>query len=116
LGAGITKVVVASAAWRGCDNFRGWATYKWNAGGNERNRADLAERGFGIGGVERGTVFGDSAAGGEPHEGEACGFLFHSSSRFVSYTRAWRGHTLLWTNSQGIARAVDGGRAARPAR
>jgi hypothetical protein len=74
----------------------------WNARGNERNRADLAERGFRIGSVERGMVFGDPGPGGKPHEGELCGYLFHSVSRFVSYTGDWREDALLWTNSQGM--------------
>jgi hypothetical protein len=74
----------------------------WNSRGNEANRADLAAHGFSfrVGSVERGMVFGDPARGGKAHEGELCGYLFHSSARFVSYTGDWRGDVLLWTNSQ----------------
>src|ERR1051326_7635925 len=74
----------------------------WNAGGNERNRTDLASRGFTIGSVERSTTFGDPAQGGKPHESQGCGYLFHSTTRFVSYTADWRGDTLLWTNFEGM--------------
>jgi hypothetical protein len=74
----------------------------WNAGGNERNRADLAERGFTIGSVERGMVFADPAPGGTASESENCGYLFHSTNRFVSYTGEWHGDAVVWTNSQGM--------------
>jgi hypothetical protein len=74
----------------------------WNASGNERNRADLAERGFAIGSVERGTTFADPGVGGTARTSESCGYLFHSDTRFVSYTGDWSGASLLWTNSQGM--------------
>ena len=102
----------------------------WNARGNERHRADLAARGFGfrVGSVERGMVFGDPGLGGKPSEGELCGYLFHSDARFVSYSGAWRGDVLHWTNAHGLhgrwtaaqqrtqrdnVRVVAGGRIAR---
>src|SRR4051812_38439712 len=76
----------------------------WNARGNEQNRADLAAHGFGfrVGSVERGRVFGDPGPGGNPSEGELCGYLFHSDARFVSYSGDWRRDVLLWTNTQGM--------------
>jgi len=74
----------------------------WNAHGNERNRADLAGRGFTIGSVERSFTVGDPASGGSPHKGEGCGYLFHSPTRFVSYTGDWHGDTLIWSNTEGM--------------
>jgi hypothetical protein len=76
----------------------------WNAQGNERNRADLARRGFSftIGSVARSFTVGDPAPGGTRHEGHGCGYLFHSTTRFVSYTGDWHGDTLIWTNAQGM--------------
>src|SRR4051812_16561751 len=47
----------------------------WNARGNERNRGDLAERGFTIGSVERGTSVGDPAVGGTSQVVQSCGYL-----------------------------------------
>jgi len=48
------------------------------------------------------ATFGDPGPGGTPYKGEGCGFLFHSTSRFVSYSGDWDGDTLLWTNSTGL--------------
>lgn len=100
----------------------------WNARGNEQNRADLANRGFAIGSVMRGTTFADPGVGGTAGTSESCGYLFHSDTRFVSYTGDWSGDSLLWTNSQGMqgrwspeqqrtqpddVRVLDGGRIAK---
>lgn len=100
----------------------------WNADGNERNRSDLAARGFPVGRVSNGTMIADVAAPGTPQTTSLCGYLFHSESRFVSYTGAWSGNGLRWTNSAAAhgawsanqqksqaddIRVLDGGRIAK---
>ena len=97
----------------------------WNADGNDGNRADLAGRGFRVGRVANGAMIADPAPGGTPSTTSLCGYLFHSDSRYASYTGAWHGDELRWTNSAALrgawtpaqqksvvddVRVVDGGR------
>lgn len=79
----------------------------WNAPGNEANRAALLGSAFRVGQSSNWQAVADFGAGVKPHDGEArsfgCSFLFHSGTRFVSFSGTWQGQTIVWNPRQTLS-------------
>lgn len=67
----------------------------WNAATNSARQATVAHR-FTVGRVSRWRAQAAEAGnvGGRPAFG--CGYLFHTSTRYVSISGEWRGRTIRW--------------------
>jgi hypothetical protein len=68
----------------------------WNAPSNDANRAVVAGR-FTVARVANWTA---EASGGGPSNGtgagQGCGYLFHTSDRYLSISGAWEGQGIRW--------------------
>lgn len=85
----------------------------WIAPGNEANRAALLESGFRVGQWSNWQVVADFGPRARPPDDEArsfgCSFLFHSSTRFVSFSGIWEGRTTVWNPRQTLSRRWGAG-------
>src|SRR6476646_5169688 len=71
----------------------------WNAPSNQRNRSAVAGR-FTVARVSNWTA---QASGGED-QSQGCGYLFHTSDRYLSISGAWDGRTIRW----GVPPTIQG--------
>lgn len=68
----------------------------WNAPSNQRNQAAVAGR-FTIARVSNWSMQASGADTGlGSDQGQGCGYLFHTSDRYLSISGAWEGGSIRW--------------------
>jgi hypothetical protein len=77
----------------------------WNAPANQRNQSAVAGR-FTVARVANWVMqaSGGVSDGPSSDQSQGCGYLFHTSDRYLSISGAWEGRTLRW----GIPPTIQG--------